>query len=154
MSNSLCISWIQSNLNTVQFRRSVMSNSFWPHGLQHTRPPVHHQLPELITNSQNLLKFISIESVMPSNHFIFCCPVLLLPSIFPSIRVFSSESVLHIRWPKYWSFSFSISPSSEYSGLISFRMDWLDLHAVQGTLKSLLQHHSWKVSILCTQLSL
>ena len=88
-----------------------------------------------ITNSQSLLKLISIESVMPSNHLIFCCP-LLLPSIFPSIRVFSSESVLHIRWPKYWSFSCSISPSNEYSGLISFRMDWLDLLAVQGTQES------------------
>ena len=91
---------------------------------------------------------MSIESVMPSNHLILCCPLLRLPSIFPSIRVFSSESVLHIRWPKYWSFSFSISPSNEYSGLISFRMDWLDLLAVQGTLKSLLQHHSSKASIL------
>ena len=106
-----------------------------------------------ITNSQSLLKLMSIESVMPSNHFILCCPLLLLPSIFPSIRVFSNESVLHItnsshQWPKYWSFSFSISPSNEYSGLISFRMDWLDLLAVQGNLKSLLQHHSSKTSIL------
>ena len=91
---------------------------------------------------------MSIESVMSSNHFILCHPLLLAPSIFPSIRVFSNESVLHIRWPKYWSFSFSISPSNEYSGLISFRMDWLDLLAVQGTLKSLLQHHSSKASIL------
>ena len=91
---------------------------------------------------------MSIESVMPSNHLILCCPLLLLPSIFPSIRVFSTESALHIRWPKYRSFSFSISPSREYSGLISFRMDWLDLFAVQGTLKSLLQHHSSKASIL------
>ena len=91
---------------------------------------------------------MSIESVMPSNHLILCHPLLLLPSIFPSIRVFSKESVLHIRWPKYWSFSFSISPSNEYSALISFRMDWLDLLAVQGTLKSLLQHHSSKASIL------
>ena len=91
---------------------------------------------------------MSIESLMPSNHLIVCHPRLLLPSIFPSIRVFSNESVLRIRWPKYWSFSFSISPSNEYSGLISFRMDWLDLLAVQGTLKSLLQHHSSKVSIL------
>ena len=100
-----------------------------------------------ITNSRNLLRLISIESVMPSNHFILCHP-LLLPSIFPSIRVFSNESLLHIRWPKYWSFSFSISPSSEYSGLISFRIDWLDLLAVQGTLKTLLQHQSSKASIL------
>ena len=96
-----------------------------------------------ITNFWSLLKFMSIKSVMPSNHLILCCPFLLLPSIFPSIRVFSKESVLHIRWPKYWSFSFSISPSDEYSGLISFR-NWLDLLAVQGTLKSLLQHHGWK----------
>ena len=101
-----------------------------------------------ITNSQNLLKLMSIESVMPSNHLILCLPLLLLPSIFPRIKVFSNESVLHIRWPKYWSFSFSISPSNEYSGLISFRMDWWDLLAVQGTLKSLLQHHSSKTSIL------
>ena len=101
-----------------------------------------------ITNSWSLLKFTSIESVMPSSHLIFCLPLLLLPSIFPRIRVFSKESVLHITWPKYWSFSFSISPSNEHSGLISFRMDWLDLLAVQGTLKSLLQHHSSKASIL------
>ena len=101
-----------------------------------------------ITNSQILPRLMSIESVMPSNHLILCCPLLFPPSIFPSIRVFSNESVLHIRWPKYWSFSFSISPSNEYSGLISFRIDWLDLLAVQGTLKSLLQHHSSKASIL------
>ena len=101
-----------------------------------------------ITNFQSLLKLMSIESVMPCSHFILCHPLLLLPSIFPSIRVFSNELVLRIRWPKYWSFSFSISPSNEYSGLISFRMDWLDLLAVQGTLKSLLQHHSLKASIL------
>ena len=101
-----------------------------------------------ITNSQSLIKFTSIESVMPSNHLILCLPLLFLPSIFPSIRAFSIESVLHIKWPKYWSFSFSISPSNEYSGLISFRMDWLDLLAVQGTLKSLLPHHSSKASIL------
>ena len=101
-----------------------------------------------ITNSQSLLKLMSIESVMPSNHLILCHSLLLPPSIFPSIRVFSNESVLHIRSPKYWSFSFSISPSNEYPGLISFSMDWLDLLAVQGTLKSLLQHHSSKVSIL------
>ena len=91
---------------------------------------------------------MSIESMMPSNHFIFCCPILLLPSVFPSIRVFSNESALHIRWPKYWSFSFNISPSKEHPGLISFRMDWLDLLAVQGTLKTLLQHHSLKASVL------
>ena len=101
-----------------------------------------------ITNSWSLPKPMSIESVMPSNHLILCCPLLLLPSIFPTIRVFSNESALHIRWPKYWSFSFNISPSNEHPGLISFRMDWLDLLAVQGTLKSLLQHHSSKASIL------
>ena len=101
-----------------------------------------------ITNSQRLLKLMSVELVMPSNHLILYHPLLFLPSIFPSIGVFSNESVLHIRWPKYWSFSFSISPSNEYSGLISFRMDWLDLLAVQGTLKNLLQHHSSKASIL------
>ena len=103
--------------------------------------PVHHRL-------WSLHKLMSIKSVMPSNHLIFCCPLLLLPSIFPSIRVFSNESVLCIRWPKYWCFSFSISPSNEYSGLISFRMDWFDLLAVHGTLKSLLQPHSSNSSIL------
>ena len=103
--------------------------------------PVHHQLLEL-------LKLMSIASVMPSNHLILCCPLLLLPSIFPSIRVFSNESVLHIRWPKYWSFSFSISPCNEYLGPISFRIDRFDLLEVQGTLRSLLQHHSSKASIL------
>ena len=107
-----------------------------------------HQASLSITNSWSLLKLMSIESVMPSNHLILCGPLHLLPLIFPSIRVFSSESVLHIRWPKYWSSSFSINPFNEYSGLISFRMDWLDLLAVQGTLKSLLQHHSSKASIL------
>ena len=103
--------------------------------------PVHHQL-------QSLIKLMSIESVVPSNHLILCHPLLLQPSIFPSIRVFSNESVIYIRWPKYWSFSFSISPSNEYSGLISLKTDWWDLLAVQGTLKSLLQHHSSKASIL------
>ena len=107
-----------------------------------------HQASLSITNSQNLLKLMSIELVMPSSHLILCHPLLLLPSIFPSNRVFSNESALHIRWPKSWSFSFSISPSNEYSGLISFRMDWLDLLAVQGTLKSLLQHHSSKASFV------
>ena len=101
-----------------------------------------------ITNSQSLLKLMFIESVMPSNCLILCRPLLLPPSIFPSIRVFSNESVLCIRWPEYWSFSFNISPSNEYSGLISFRMDWLDLLAVKGTLESLLQHHSSKASVL------
>ena len=107
-----------------------------------------HQVSLSITNSRSLLKLMSIESVMPSNHLILYRPLLLLPSIFSSIRVFSNESALLMRWPKYWSFSFSISPSNEYSGLISFSRDWLDLLAVQGTLKSLLQHHSLKASIL------
>ena len=101
-----------------------------------------------ITNTRSLLKLMSIELVMPSKHLILCCPLLLLPSIFPSIRVFSNESVLHISWPKYWRFSFSICPSDEYPGLISFRMDWLDLLAIQGTLMSLCWHHSSKASIL------
>ena len=114
-----------------------MSNSLQPHG---------HQASLSIINSHSLLKLMSIESVMPSNHLILCHPLLLPPSVLPNIRVFSNESVLCIRWPKYWSFSFS--PSNEYSGLISFRMDWLDFVAVQGTLKSLLQHHSSKASIL------
>ena len=107
-----------------------------------------HQASLSIANSRGLLKLMSMESVMPSNHLILCHPLLLLPSIFPGIRVFSNESVLHIKWPKYWSFSFIISPSNDYSGLISFRMDWLDLLAVQETLKSLLQHHSSKVPVL------
>ena len=107
-----------------------------------------HKASLSITNSRSLLKLMSIELVMPSNHLILCHPLLLLPSVFPRIRIFSHESVLCIRWPKYWSFSFSISPSNEYSGLISFRMDWFDLHAVQGTCKSLLQHHSSKTSVL------
>ena len=127
---------------SVQFSCSVVPNPFetpWTAALQTSLS---------ITNSQSLLKVMSIESVMPSNHFILCRPLLLLPSIFPSIRVFSNESILHIRWPKYWRFSFNISPSDEHSGLISFRMDWLDLLEVQGTLKSLPQHHSSKASIL------
>ena len=107
-----------------------------------------HQASLSFLISWSLLKLVSIESVMPSNHLILCHPLLLLPSIFPSIRFFAKELVLCIRWPKYWSFSFSISPYNEYSGLISFRMDWLDLLAVQGTLRSLLQHHSSKASIL------
>ena len=113
------------------------------HGLQHARPPCPSP-----TNSWSLLKLMSIKSVMTSNHLILCRPLLLLPSVFPNIRVFSNESVLHIRWPKYWNFSFSISPSSEYSGLISFKIDWFDLLAVQGTPKSLPQHYSSKASIL------
>ena len=129
-------------ISSAQLLSSV-SDSLRPRGLQHT-----------ITNSPSLLKLVSIESVMPSHflffffHLIFCRPLLLPSSIFPSIRVFSDESALHIRWPKYWSFSFSISPSNEHSSLISFRMDWLDLLAVQGSLKSLFQHHSSKASIL------
>ena len=121
-----------------------MSKSLQPHGLQHARLPCPSSLP----NSQSLLKYTSIESVMPSNHLILCHPLLLPPSVFPSIRVFSNESVLRIKWLKCWSFSFNISPSKEYPGLIFFRMDSLDLLAVQGTLKSLLQHHSSKASIL------
>ena len=116
-----------------------MSDSLWPHELQASLS---------ITNSRSLPTPMSIESVMPSNHLILCHPLLLLPSIFPSIRVFSNESALRIRWPKYCSFSFNIRPSNEHPGLISFRMDWLDLLAVQGSLKSLLQHHSSKTSIL------
>ena len=107
-----------------------------------------HQASLSITNTQSLLKLMSTKLVMPSNHLILCPPLLLLPSVFPSIRVFFNESVLHSRWPKYWSFSFSISPANEHPGLVSFRMDWLDLLVVQGTLKSLLQHHSSKTSIL------
>ena len=118
-----------------------MSDSLWTHGLQHTRPPCASPTP-------SLLKFMCIESVMPSNHLILCCPLLHLPSIFPSMRVFPNESILCIRWSRYWSFSFSISPSNEYSGLISFRIYSLDLLAVQGTLKHLLQYHSSKTSIL------
>ena len=113
-----------------------------------------HQASLSITNSQSLLKLMSITWVMPSNHLIRCRPPLLLPSIFLSIRVFSNESVLRIRWPKFWSFGFSISPSNEYSGLISLKIDWFDLLTVQGTLKGLLQHHSSKHQFFCTQLSL
>ena len=129
-------------ISSVQFSHSVMSDSLQPHGLQHARLPWPSPTPGGYSNSK------SIELVMPSNHLILCCPRLLPSSIFPSIRVFSSESALHIRWPKCWSFNFNISPSSEHPGLIFFRMDWLDLLAVQGTLKSLLQHHSSKASIL------
>ena len=128
---------------SVQFNRWVISNS-----LLQTPLTASCQASLSITNSQSLLKLMSTESVMPYNHLIFCHPLLLPPSIFPSIRVFSNESVLLIRWPKYWSFSFNISPSNEYSGLISFKIDWFDLLAIQGSLKSLLQHHSSKASIL------
>ena len=125
----------------VQFSHSVMFNSV-------IKWTAAHLASLIITNSQSLLKLKSIKSMRPSNHLILCCPLLLLPSIFASIRVYSNEPALHIRWPKYWSFSFNISPSNGYLGLISLRMDWLDLLAVQGTLKSLLQHHSSKASIL------
>ena len=124
-----------------QFSHSVMSDSLWPHGLQHTRLPWSSSTPKACS-------IMSIKWVKPFNHVILCHPLLFLPSIFPSIKVFSNESVLHIKWPKYWSFSLSISASNEYSGLISFRIDWFDLLAVQGTLKSLFQHHSSKASIL------
>ena len=134
--------WAQDIIRIlVQFGHSVMSDSvtLWTAACQASLS---------ITKSQSLLKLMSIELVMPSNHLKLWHPLLFLPSIFPSIRVFSNESTLRMRWPKYWSFSFSISPSNEYSGLISFRMDWLDLLAVQWTLKSLLQHHSSKAAIL------
>ena len=126
------------NYTSIQFSHSVVSDSLRPHESQHAR------LPCPSPTTESLLKLMSIESVMPSSHLVLCCPLLLLPSVFPSIRVFSNESVLCITWPKYWSFGFSISPSNEYSGLIFFSMDWLDLLAV----KSLLQHHSSKASTL------
>ena len=152
---NLCIYWLVSYCNfllknllygftyfsSVYFSHSVGSDSLSSHELQHTRPPCQ------ITNFWSLLKLMSTESVMPSNHLILCGPHLLQPSIFPSIRVLANESVLRMRWPKYWSFSFGISPSNEYSGMISFRMDWLDLLAVQETLKHLLQHHRSKAAI-------
>ena len=141
LSISCCSIPLLSLLFSVQFSCSVMSDSATPWTAA-------HQASLSITNSQSLLKLMTIELVMSSNHLILCHPLLLLPSIFPDIRVFANESALHIRWPKYWSFSFSISPPNEYSGLISFRIDWLDLLAVQGALKSLLQHHSSKASIL------
>ena len=124
--------------SSVQFSRSVMSDFLRPHESQHARPPCPSPTPGVH----------SIESVMPSSHLILCHPLLVLPPIPPSIRVFSNKSTLRMRWPKYWSFSFSISPSNEYLGLISFRMDWLDLLAVQGAFKSLLQYHSSKATIL------
>ena len=135
--NSRCL---LIGLLSVQFSLSVVSNSLQLHESQHTRPPCPSPTPML-------LKPMSIELMMPSNHLILCRPLLHLPPIPPSIRVFSNESTLRMRWPKYWSFSFSISPSNEYPGLISFRMDWLNLLAVQGTLKSLLQHHSSEASV-------
>ena len=130
-----------SSFNSVHFSCSVVSDSATPRTAA-------WQASLSITNSRSVLKLMSIESEMPSNHLILCRPLILPPAILPSIRVFSNESVLHIRWSKYWSFSFSISPSNEYSGLISFRMYCLDLLAIQGTLKSLIQHHSSKTSIL------
>ena len=142
---------------TVFFAKTGFNSSVQFSSVAQLRPtlcdPMNHSppgLPVSITNSQSLLKLMSIGSVMPSSHPILCCPLLLLPSAFPSIRVFSSESILHIRWPKYWSFSFSISPSNGYSGLISFRIDWLDLLVVQGTLKRLLQHQSSKAILWCS----
>ena len=138
----LCIDFVSCHFakftDSVQFSHSVLSDSLWPHGLQHARPPCPSPTPRVYSSS----------SVMPCNHLILCRPLLLLSSTFPSIRAFSNESVLRIRWPKYWSFSFSISPSNEHPRLTSFRMDWLDLLAVQGTLKSLLQQRSSKASIL------
>ena len=139
-----------SYLWSLQFSCSIVSDSLRPHGPQTTA----RQASLSITNSQSLFKLMSIELVLPSNHLILCHPLRLSPSVFPSIRVFSNESVLHIRWPKYWSFSFSISSFNEISGLISFRMDWIDLLGVQGTLESLLQHHSSKHQFFGTQLSL
>ena len=128
-------------ISSVQFSHSVVSDSWRPHGLQPARLPRLSPTPRAYSDS-------SIESMMPSKCLILCCPLLLLPSVFPSIKIFSSELALHIRWPKDWGFSFSISPSNEYSGLISFRIDWFDLLAVQETLKSFLQDHSSKASIL------
>ena len=129
------------DIAVLQLPNHVMSNSSKPHGLQHARLPCSSPFPRIA-------QVIPAEWVKPFNHLILCCPLLLLPSIFPRIRVFANESVLHIRWLKYWSFSFDISPSNEYSGLISFKIDWFDLLAFQGTLKSLLQHHSSKASII------
>ena len=129
--------------HSVEFNHSVVSNSLRPHGLQHIRVPCPSPVPGACSNS-----CLSIKLVMPTNYLILCCPLLFLPLIFPTIRVFSNESVLCIRWPKYWSFSFSISPSNEYSELISFRTDWFNLLAVQRTVKSLLQHNSSKASII------
>ena len=140
-TNLLLLPFSSVQFNSVQFSHSVVSNSATPWTAA-------CQASLSVTNSRSVLKLISIESVMPSSHPTLYRPLLLLPPIPPSIWVFSNESVLHIRWPKYWSFSSSISPSNEYSGLISFKMEWLDLLAVQGTLKSLLQHHSSKASIL------
>ena len=153
---TVCSGAKKLNLSVLQITRVSVSSV---QSLSHVRLFVTpwtaaHQASLSITNSQSLLKLMSIESVMPSNHLILCHPLLIPPSILPSIRVFSNKSALHIRWPKYWNLSFSISPSNEYSRPISFRMDWLDLLAVQGTLKSLLQHHSSKHQFFGAQLSL
>ena len=136
------LGWADLRMSLLFFSHSIVSDSFWPHGPQHTRLPCLLPSPGACSNTCPLSRWC------PSNHLILCGPLLLPPSIFPSIRVFSNESALHIRWSKYWSFSFNISPSNEHPGLISFKMNWLDLLALQGTLKSLLQHHSSKASIL------
>ena len=136
-----CVNFHCCIIHSVQFSHSVMSDSLQPHELQQARPPCSSPTP-------GVHKLMSIKSVMPSSHLILCRPLLLLPPIPPSIRVFSNESTLRIRWPKYWSFSFSVSLSNEHPALISFRMDWLNLLEIQGTLKSLLQHHTSKTSIL------
>ena len=142
---STCL-WVAYQFSSVQLLSPVqLLSRVW---LFVTPWTAARQASLFITNSWSLLKLMSIESVISSNHLTLCCPLLFLPSVFPSIRVFSNESALRMRWPKYWSFSFNISPSNEYSGLISFRMDWFDLLAVQGTPKSLLQHYSSKASIL------
>ena len=139
--------FLSQRASSVQFSHSIVSDSATPWIAA-------HQASLSITNSQSLPKLMSTKSVMPSSHLILCCPLLLLPPIPPSIMVFSNESALHIRWPKYWSFSFSISPSNEYSGLISFRIDWFKLLTVQGTLKTLLQHPVWKHQFFSAQPSL
>ena len=136
------ISYSSVQFSSVQFSLSVVSDSLRPHESQHARPPCPSPTPRVYPNSH------SVKSVMPSSHLILCRPLLLLPPVPPNIKVFSNESTLRMRWPKYWSFSFSIIPFKEHPGLISFRMNWLDLLAVQGTLKSLLQHHSSKASIV------
>ena len=139
--------YLHTCVSSVHFSRSVMSNSLRPHESQHARPPCPSPTPRIYPN------LMSIELMIPSSHLILCHPLLLLPPIPPSIRVFSNESTLRMRWPKYWSFSFSIIPSKEIPGLISFRMDWLDLLVVQGTLNSLLQHRIQKYQFFGTQLS-
>ena len=140
MENSMEVPQKAKNTTTILVQSLTVYDSLWPHGLHHTRLPILHYLPEFA-------QLMSIE-LMPANHLILCHPLLLSPSVFPSIRVFSNESALHLRWPKYWSFNFSISPSNEYLVMISFRIDWFDLLAVQETLKSLLQHHDSKASVL------